>query len=139
MDDNTNIMITNLAKKGQQLQLQINKKKEAIRSQQEKIGRLEEQVQDIHADIAKLKLRDAKEAEKKKPTDNPMDVEESDAAITTGALDGASQSSGGAGQSGWRYYSKIGDVLRRSTPSKKKKKIDEFMDSFGESVEDGEQ
>ena len=138
MDDNTNIMITNLAKKGQQLQLQINKKKEAIRSQQEKIGRLEEQVQDIHADIAKLKLRDAKEAEKKKPTDNPMDVEESDAAITTGAMDGASQSTGGD-YGGWRHYSKMGDVLRRSTPSKKKKKIDEFMDSFGESVEDGEQ
>lgn len=131
--EKTNKLVANLVGKKLQLQDQINKKRETIVREQESVAELQEKLQNIDLKISDIKLRAEKEAENKSPK-NPLDVEESDAATTTAALDGASQSIGGD-FGGWRHYSKIGDTQTRKRKSKKKK-IDEFMDSyFDESIE----
>jgi len=140
--------ILNLAKKRENLQDQVNKKKSLIANIQDKIGGYEEQIQQIDKQIATIKYRDAQQdaqlaKEKEKNSDNPMEVEEeADAAITTGALDASSQSVGGD-YGGWRHYSKIGDTSTRKTPkvkkAKKKKNIYKFMEHvWDETIDNGE-
>jgi len=138
-----NNMIANLVSKKQQLQRQISKRREIILKEQNTIADLQEQVDDIDSNISNIRVRAEKQNNVKpmqKPNNNnPMDVEESDAAISTGAMDAASPGIGGA-TGGWRHYSKMGEVLKLPIPSderkkKKKIKIEEFMNSFLESIE----
>jgi len=142
--EKTNNMIANLASKKQQLQDQISKKREIVLKFQNDIADLEEKSQQIENNISNIKLRAEKEAsmnDRKKSINNDKpkitDVEE-DAAITTGAMDVASISTGGD-FGGWRHYSKVGDTVKR-TPTKKKKirKIVEFMESVFDSIENGD-
>jgi len=149
--EKVNAMIANLVSKREWLQNDINKKREDILRVQEDVAGLQEKVQEIDKNIAEIKLRADKDKEReqsqnepmvKKPIDknsNPLGVEEeADAATNTGSLDASSVSSGG-NFGGWRHYSKMGEVSKRSRPKKKKKKkIVEFVDSFFELIENGE-
>ena len=142
--EKTNNLIANLASKRQQLQDQMSKKREVVLKLQNDIAGLEEKSQQIETNISNIKLRAEKQAAmrdraKSINSDKPkiIDVEE-DAAITTAAMDASSISTGGD-FGGWRHYSKVGEVVKRTTTKKKKKKrIVEFMESFWDSIENGE-
>jgi len=134
MDDNTETKILNMLKKKSSLQDQIKRYNDQLEGIQSKIDSYNEQIDDIESNIAHLRYNAAKKQEKQKDTiensdKNSIEVEEeADAAITTGALDAASQSTGGD-FGGWRHYSKIGDTQTRYTSRKEKKKnIYNYMD-----------
>lgn len=150
--EKTNAMIMNLASKRQALQQEIRKRREKILDLQEDVAGIEEKVQEIDANIAKIKVRASREEEKNKDArdandiedgDTPLEVEEDapmagDGAISTAALSAASTSTGGD-FGGWRHYSKVGDTQKRSTSDKKKKKkkkFYEYMDSYWDLIEE---
>lgn len=132
----TQDQIINLTRQRENLQDNVNTRKDEIRKIQDEIDKYNEDIEEIDKRISRLKVQSA---EKYKNIKNEPVEEEADAAITTGALDASSQSSGGD-YGGWRYYSRIGDTEKRPKMKKvkKKKNIYNYMEHVWDNSIDGE-
>lgn len=144
-DKHAEAQLVALVSQKKNIQEAINKKQEGINSIQSDINKLSERLVNIDEQMTKIKSIAIKRSEMDAKRngddiDNIEDVEESDAAVTTGALDASSQSSGGpSGWKGgdWRVRPKIGSTVMRHLRKKKKKVYENFIDDLWDKIDEG--
>jgi len=116
--------ISNLYNRKEQIDNNISRQRDQMARYQETLDRLTKQSNSLDAQINNLKskLSDVEDVVE----------EDADASITTGSLDASSDGNGAVPS--WRFYSKVGEIQRRSPTKKKKKKkrvYESYIESFG--------